>query len=206
MKLMIADDHPIVLSGIKTLILNHTNAFQVVAEVTDVKMLFEKLKEHTIDILITDYSMPNSEYVDGITMIKQLQRQYPSLKVIVFTQMANPALLNALITEGVNGLLLKQDILSDIHRVLDIVKRNERYLSPSVNFLLLNQKNHSTSPTVKELEVLRMLASGMTVSKIAEHTNRSIKTISTQKKRAMTKLGLESDSAIYEYIKENNMI
>lgn len=203
---MIADDHPIVLSGIKTLILNHTNAFQVVAEVTDVKMLFEKLKEHTIDILITDYSMPNSEYVDGITMIKQLQRQYPSLKVIVFTQMANPALLNALITEGVNGLLLKQDILSDIHRVLDIVKRNERYLSPSVNFLLLNQKNHSTSPTVKELEVLRMLASGMTVSKIAEHTNRSIKTISTQKKRAMTKLGLESDSAIYEYIKENNMI
>lgn len=203
---MIADDHPIVLSGIKTLILNHTNAFQVVAEVTDVKMLFEKLKEHTIDILITDYSMPNSEYVDGITMIKQLQRQYPSLKVIVFTQMANPALLNALVTEGVNGLLLKQDILSDIHRVLDIVKRNERYLSPSVNFLLLNQKNHSTSPTVKELEVLRMLASGMTVSKIAEHTNRSIKTISTQKKRAMTKLGLESDSAIYEYIKENNMI
>lgn len=205
MNLMIADDHPIVLSGIKELIRNN-NTFQIVAEATDTKTLFERLQEHIIDILITDYSMPNSEHIDGITMIKKLQREYPSLKIIVFTQMANPALLNALVIAGVDGILLKKDILSDIHRVLNVVKNNQKYLSESVNSLLPNQGKNTLYPSVKELEVLRMLASGMSVSKIAEHTNRSIKTISTQKKKAMDKLGLESNNEIYEYMRENNMI
>ncbi|EKO3929209.1 response regulator, partial [Vibrio metschnikovii] len=182
---------------------NYNNNFQVVAEVTDVKTLFEKLQDHEIDILITDYCMPHSEHIDGMSMIKKLQREYPSLKIIVFTQMANPALLNTLVIAGVNGVLLKKDILSDIHRVLDVIKNNGRYLSKGVNCLITNQENNTLS--IKELEVLRMLASGMSVSKIAEHTNRSIKTISTQKKRAMAKLGLENNSDIYEYMKENNM-
>lgn len=206
MNLMIADDHPIVLSGIRTLIENHSHGLQIVAEATNVEMLFQQLKLYKIDILITDYSMPHSDYVDGITMIKNIQRYYPSLKVIVLTQMGNPALLKTLVTLGVHGLLLKKDILSDINHVISMVKSGERYLSQSVSSLLLNQTNTPSQPTTKELEVLRMLSSGMSVSEIAEHTNRSIKTISTQKKKAMNKLCLESDSAIYEYVKNSNLI
>lgn len=203
---MIADDHPIVLSGIKTLIEHHSNDFHVVVEAIDVKTLLSNLKQYDIDILITDYSMPHSDYVDGLAMIQKIQRQHPLLKIIVLTQMANPALLNALIESGVSGLLLKKDILSDIHQVLTMVKSGERYISHSINSLLLNQKTNSSQPTAKELEVLRMLSSGMSVSEIAVYANRSIKTISTQKKKAMNKLGLESDSAIYEYVINSNLI
>lgn len=203
---MIADDHPIVLSGIKTLIEHCGNDFHVVAEATDVKILLSQLKQYDIDILITDYSMPHSDYVDGLAMIKKIQRQHPLLKIIVLTQMANPALLNTLIESGVSGLLLKKDILSDIHQVLTMVKSGERYISQSINNLLLNQKTNSSQPTARELEVLRMLSTGMSVSEIAVYTNRSIKTISTQKKKAMNKLGLDSDSAIYEYVKNSNLI
>lgn len=206
MNIMIADDHPIVLSGIKTLIEHRGHDFNVVAEATEVKTLLSQLKQYDIDILITDYSMPNSDYVDGIAMVKKIQRQHPLLKIIVLTQMANPALLNALIESGVSGLLLKKDILSDIHQVLTMVKSGQRYISQNINNLLLNQKNNSLQPTAKELEVLRMLSTGMSVSEVAVYANRSIKTISTQKKKAMTKLGLESDSAIYEYVKNSNLI
>ncbi len=205
MKIIIADDHPIILSGVRALIESNNNDCQIVAEATDVQELFNQLKEHTnVDVLITDYSMPLSDYTDGIDMIKKIQRLYPFLKIIVFTQMANPGLLSTLVELNINGLLLKKDMLSDIDKVLTTIQSGKKYLSSSVKSLLVHKKNHSSIQlSTKELEVLRMFSNGMSVSEIAKNTNRSVKTISTQKKRAMIKLGLESNSEIYEYIKNS---
>ncbi|WP_100754180.1 response regulator [Vibrio salilacus] len=201
MKVMIADDHPIVLSGVKALIENQNKGFKIIAEATSVEALFKTLSKEKIDILITDYSMPNNDYVDGIAMINKIKREHHNIKIIVLTQMTNTALLNSLVRSGIDGVLLKKDVLTDIHHVISVVKNGGKYISPSVSNLILSRQRTLTEPSPKELEVLRLFSSGMSVSKIAIHTNRSIKTISTQKKQAMIKLGLEHDSEIYEYIK-----
>ncbi|OOF24159.1 hypothetical protein BZJ18_13565 [Salinivibrio sp. IB872] len=200
-RIMIADDHPIVLSGVKALIENQSTESNIVAEATSADDIFKKLTKETIDTLITDYSMPNAEQVDGIAMLKKVKREHPTIKIIVLTQMTNTALLNSLVSLGVDGVLLKKDILSDIHHVLSVVKKGEKYISPSVSNLLIGRQQALSEPSPRELEVLRLYSAGMTVSKIADYTNRSIKTISTQKKQAMNKLGLENDLDIYEYIK-----
>lgn len=204
MKVMIADDHPIILSGVKALIESKNKGFKVIAEATSVEAIFKTLSKEKIDILITDYSMPNNNYVDGIAMINKIKRDH-NIKIIVLTQMTNPALLNSLVRSDIEGVLLKRDVLTDIHHVLSVVKNGEKYISSSVSNLIIGRQQTLTEPSTKELEVLRLFSSGMSVSKIAAHTNRSIKTISTQKKQAMNKLGLESDSAIFEYMGKSNL-
>ncbi|WP_439437695.1 response regulator [Salinivibrio costicola] len=123
MKILIADDHPIVLSGVKALIQSQDTSFDIVAEATSVDDIFKKLAKKTIDTLITDYSMPNTDQVDGMAMLKRVKRDYPTIKLIVLTQLTNSALLHSLVSLGVDGILLKKDILSDIHHVLAEVKK-----------------------------------------------------------------------------------
>ena len=102
-KIILADDHPLILTGIRSLIDQITPKCEVIAEAYQVSDLLNLLQQHHCDLLITDFSMPGDTRSDGMVMIQQLRRDYPNLPIIVLTQIQNSAILQSLIQAGVKA-------------------------------------------------------------------------------------------------------
>lgn len=209
-KIILADDHPLILTGIRSLIAQHQPGCEIVAEAHQVSELFKTLQQHQCNLLITDFSMPGDSRSDGLVMLQNLKRSYPGLSIIVLTQIQNAGIFQALLQLGVSGILLKKAVISELSDAIRHVLSGQKYLGHSVKMLLAESgmvnPSQSQQLTPRESEVVRLLASGMSVSQVAEYLNRSIKTISTQKKSAMQRLGLHSDSALFQYAKEKGLV
>ncbi|WP_429124700.1 response regulator [Aeromonas allosaccharophila] len=208
-KIILADDHPLILTGIRSLIDQITPHCEVIAEAYQVSELLKSLQQHHCDLLITDFSMPGDTRCDGMVMIQQLRRDYPNLPIIVLTQIQNSAILQSLIQVGVNGLILKKSVINELADAIRQILLGHRYIGPAVNMLLadagVSSQGNISPLTPKESEVVRLLASGMSVSEVADYLHRSVKTISTQKKSAMVRLGITSDSALFDYAKSSGL-
>ncbi|MEH8147234.1 response regulator transcription factor [Aeromonas hydrophila] len=209
-KIILADDHPLILAGIRSLIAEGQPGCEIVAEAHQVTELLKTLRQHTCDLLITDFSMPGDSRCDGLVMIQQLIRDHPSLPIIVLTQVQNAGILQSLIHTGIRGVLLKKSVLSELSDAINHVLAGQEYIGSSVKQLLaeggLLHNNPQTQLTPKESEVVRLLSSGMSVTQVAQYLNRSIKTISTQKKNAMLRLGIKSDSELFFYAKKSGLL
>ena len=208
-KIILADDHPLILTGIRSLIDQITPHCEVIAEAYQVSELLKSLQQHHCDLLITDFSMPGDTRCDGLVMIQQLRRDYPNLPIIVLTQIQNSAILQSLIQVGVNGLILKKSVINELADAIRQILLGHRYIGPAVNMLLadagVSSQGNISPLTPKESEVVRLLASGMSVSEVADYLHRSVKTISTHKKSAMIRLGISSDSALFDYAKSSGL-
>ncbi|VTM11676.1 DNA-binding capsular synthesis response regulator RcsB [Klebsiella pneumoniae] len=191
MNVIIADDHPIVLFGIRKS-LEQIEWVNVVGEFEDSTALINNLPKLDAHVLITDLSMPGDKYGDGITLIKYIKRHFPDLSIIVLTMNNNPAILSAVLDLDIEGIVLKQGAPTDLPKALAALQKGKKFTPESVSRLLekisaSGYGDKRLSP--KESEVLRLFAEGFLVTEIAKKLNRSIKTISSQKKSAMMKLG-----------------
>ncbi|HAH8378550.1 TPA: transcriptional regulator RcsB [Escherichia coli] len=178
MNVIIADDHPIVLFGIRKS-LEQIEWVNVVGEFEDSTALINNLPKLDAHVLITDLSMPGDKYGDGITLIKYIKRHFPSLSIIVLTMNNNPAILSAVLDLDIEGIVLKQGAPTDLPKALAALQKGKKFTPESVS---------------------RLFAEGFLVTEIAKKLNRSIKTISSQKKSAMMKLGVENDIALLNYL------
>ena len=197
MNVIIADDHPIVLFGIRKS-LEQIEWVNVVGEFEDSTALINNLPKLDAHVLITDLSMPGDKYGDGITLIKYIKRHFPSLSIIVLTM-----ILSAVLDLDIEGIVLKQGAPTDLPKALAALQKGKKFTPESVSRLLEKISaggygDKRLSP--KESEVLRLFAEGFLVTEIAKKLNRSIKTISSQKKSAMMKLGVENDIALLNYL------
>lgn len=209
-RIILADDHPIVRSGVRTLLENHAQV-TVVADVGSPAELVEAIHSHPCDMVLTDFSMPGGQVADGLHMLGLIHRRWPTLPVIVLTMVNNAGVLNSILATGVRGLLGKSDALTELALAVQAVSHGRDYLSAGVRKVLdiaRSGNNLSAQPVLskRETEVLRLFASGFTVSEIASQLSRSVKTISRQKMDAMAKLGLKSDLDVYAYAREHGML
>lgn len=208
-KIILADDHPIILTGVRSLMAEMQPSCDIVAEANNVSELWRTLEQHECDLLITDFSMPNDDNVDGMAMIKLLRRKYPNLPIIVLTQVHNLGVLQALLQIGIQGLLLKKSVIAELEKTVKKVLLGSVYIGETVRELLneqgINQYAIPVELSLKEIEVVRLLANGMSVTQVASYLHRSVKTISTQKTSAMQKLGLKSDSELFHYAQQQGL-
>ncbi|AHX12707.1 response regulator receiver protein [Dyella jiangningensis] len=210
LRIILADDHPIVRSGVRTLLENHSQT-SVVADVSSPAELIEAIHAHPCDIVLTDFSMPGGQVADGLHMLGLIRRRWPTLPVIVLTMVNNAGVLNAILATGVRGLLGKSDALTELTLAVQAVSHGRDYLSSAIRKTLDIARagaSLSAQPVLskRETEVLRLFASGFTVSEIASQLKRSVKTISRQKMDGMAKLGLKSDLDVYAYAREHGML
>lgn len=206
MRVVIADDHSFVRLGMRTFI-NASSQCEVVAEADGVDSLMNVLSNTPCDLLITDFSMPGGQQADGLKMLNTLHRLYPAMPVILVTMVTGVATARAVLAQGVMGIVAKNTSASELPAAINAVRLGRRYISEFLRERLDNADNQlGESPlSVKELEVVRMLANGMTVSEIAQQVKRSVSTISKQKNMAMLRLGIRTDVGLFAYARDSGI-
>lgn len=207
MRVIIADDHPVVRIGLRMLI-DLNSACVVVGEADGPDSLLNLLSTTPCDLLVTDFSMPGDLQSDGLKMLSRVRRGYPNMPIVLVTMFANVTTLRAAFAQGVMAIIAKGASAKELPMAIKSVGDGRRFISESLRAVLLqtDAEAQSASLSAKELEVVRMLASGMTVSEIAGYFKRSVSTISKQKSMAMQRLGISTDVDLFAYARESGMV
>lgn len=207
-RLILADDHPALLSGLKHE-LSAIPTLEILGTAVDSGGLIEILDSSDCDILVTDYVMPGGTYGDGIGLLSYLRRTYPLLKIVVFTTLDNPALMQELAKLGINALLSKTQHTNQLISAIHAVYAGSNYFltdAADSGRVGVAQKPTSNHPMSKrELEVIRLYVSGLSVNEIAEQLHRTKQTISSQKASAMRKLGISRDADLFRFAFESGL-
>jgi DNA-binding NarL/FixJ family response regulator len=202
-KVLLVDDHMVVLEGIKRLISEQPD-FEVVGTASDGLEAIRKAKVLKPDIVIMDIGMPN---VDGVRATYEIKRRDERIKIIVFTMYTDMALVVSLYREGISGYVLKGEPISDLITALKAAKDGGTYFSAVINETIrehMEQLEMGDAKSAREVqdgiallsirekEVFPLLADGKTIKEIAERLCISPKTVETHKYNIMEKLGADS--------------
>lgn len=196
-RIILADDHPAILAGIHHE-LRALPSFDIVGLARNAQELIKLVESSPCDVLVTDYAMPDGEFRDGMALISYLQANHPTLKIIVFTTLDNPALSASLKEKGVRAVVNKASdsslLAATIKSVYACTERSGK-----------QTKIMESQLSVREEEVVRLFVSGLSINEIAERLNRTKQTISSQKTNAMLKLGLTRDADLFRFALETGL-
>lgn len=208
-QIVIADDHPIVLAGIRDVI-DRDPSLQVVGQAQTPAALVELARTLSPAIIITDYNMPGDDTLgDGIKLISYLRRNFPDTQVLILTMVSNPSLITEMYRAGASGVVRKSGDLQELIVALIALRAQRIYRSPELPREQATPEAGEAASTAalspREFEVIRLFAGGMTVNDIAKLLNRSSKTVSAQKISGMRKLGTKSDQDLISYCLESDL-
>jgi two-component system capsular synthesis response regulator RcsB len=212
---LVADDHPLVLAAVGKE-LSGTHKIHVVKSVLSGAELLKALMEMQIDLVVTDFVMPlpgaGSSRDDGLPLLAYIRRQYPRTLIVVFTMISNGGLLTKILDLGIHAVVGKIEppgaLTEACVRVLEGAKTP--ILGRSVAQRLgvhrdtVPTKSSRLSP--RELEVVRLFASGLSLTEIAQRISRAVTTVATQKQTAMRKLNLQSNADLIRYATAEGLI
>ncbi|HBP0060113.1 TPA: response regulator transcription factor [Pseudomonas aeruginosa] len=190
--LVIADSFPVMQWALQRY-LSEECGRQVLAVVGDSDSLVERLADLPPEsILITELGLPGQRSRDGIHLVEWLTRHCPQMKVMVYSVFSAPLLAKAVLRSGASAYISKRSPLETLKAALECMALGQTFLDPG-----LHPQRHTGKPlSPTEVDILRRLARGDTVSEIAQRTMLSVSTISTHKKNAMVKIGLNSDAEL----------
>ncbi|MFP6463730.1 response regulator [Pseudomonas aeruginosa] len=190
--LVIADSFPVMQWALQRY-LSEECGRQVLAVVGDSDSLVECLADLPPEsILITELGLPGQRSRDGIHLVEWLTRHCPQMKVMVYSVFSAPLLAKAVLRSGASAYISKRSPLETLKAALECMALGQTFLDPG-----LHPQRHTGKPlSPTEVDILWRLARGDTVSEIAQRTMRSVSTISTHKKNAMVKIGLNSDAEL----------
>ncbi|HCT4486627.1 TPA: response regulator transcription factor [Pseudomonas aeruginosa] len=190
--LVIADSFPVMQWALQRY-LSEECGRQVLAVVGDSDSLVERLADLPPEsILITELGLPGQRSRDGIHLVEWLTRHCPQMKVMVYSVFSAPLLAKTVLRSGASAYISKRSPLETLKAALECMALGQTFLDPG-----LHPQRHTGKPlSPTEVDILRRLARGDTVSEIAQRTMRSVSTISTHKKNAMVKIGLNSDAEL----------
>lgn len=202
-KVLIADDHPMILMGIREEV-ERNALLEVVGEAHNstelVKMLINLRQLNELPhIVIADYSMPgDSNYGDGMRLVEYLLRHFSNVRLIIYTMVSNHLIISSLQDLGVTAVVLKSQPLSELRQTLEhVVNRRAVLPAPNVGNAVEDKIGSKVEKlSAREFEVLRHFVTGMSLNEIAKMLSRSEKTISAQKVSGMRKLNARSDQEL----------
>nr|WP_283818015.1 response regulator transcription factor [Bradyrhizobium jicamae] len=199
-----ADDHPLVLAGMKAL-LEPVEDIAIVGEATDGKTALDIIGQERPDIAVLDISLP---IVGGIELAQRISAQFPHVLLLALTVHEDRAYVQPMLQAGARGYLLKRSAADELVRAIRAIAEGGVYLDPAIAEKALpsasgdNALSENTARlelTPREAEVLRFIAQGFSNKEIAARIEVSIKTVETHKSRAVEKLGLYTRADIVRY-------
>lgn len=189
-KVLIIEDHVLVLDGIKSL-LAMVPSFSVVAQVEDGLQAYQVCQDCSPDLVLIDLGLPG---MDGIDVIRQLKRRWPALAIVVLTANATEYKAGEAIAAGALGYVLKKSTRQVFLAALQTVLMGKRFIDPSLNEQQLSiaqqegQRAESVMLTRRERQILKLIAEGGRNRDIAERLAISLKTVETHRLNLMRKL------------------
>ena len=204
-RVVLADDHPVVLAGIRAL-LNADPEVELVGEATDGGEALPMIRAVAPDVAVIDVSMPG---LNGLDLTERLARECPDTRVLVLTVHEDAAYVQPLLKAGARGYLLKRSAADDLLRAVRAVASGGVYLDPSIaGHALADPSGADGRPgtaegreplSPRESETLRLIAQGFSNKEIARRIDVSVKSVETYKARAADKLGLRTRAEIIRY-------
>lgn len=192
-RVMVVDDHRAVIEGIKG-ILHDLSEFEIVGDAVHGRQAIKRIESLQPDIIIMDISMPN---LNGLDATLQIKKRHPNIKIIVYTMHSESEYVIGLFKAGVSGYVLKGSPLSELVLALKAVHQKGTYFSASTQMILQQyikgletglKKDAFESLSLREREVLQLLAEGHSIKEIAVQLCVSPKTVETHKYNMMAKL------------------
>jgi len=196
-RIILADDHPAVISGVRKYI-GQMPGHTVVATASSTAELSARLQDTPCDMLITEFSLPINRIGGGCILFNQLKSDHPRIALVVLTMIDIPAVLYQISNSGVKGLVHKSDELTELGRAVLEGSPDLPYIGKAVR-LLLRRGPSGKLPTRREIEVLKMYVVGNSLREIAFRLHKSVKTVGLQRASAMRKMGLRNDIELGRY-------
>ena len=207
-RIAVVDDHAIVRQGLKALIDSNEN-LELVAESDGTSNLLDMCLNANPDLLMLDITLTNT---NGIEIIKQIKKELPKLPILVFSMHDENLYAVYAIKAGAAGYLHKNQSFEKYIEAIQTVLNGKKYLSPTMVQLLADRihsgddENPQDKLSFREFQTLKMLASGLTVSDIAEKLFLSVKTISMYRSRILQKLKLKNNSELISFAIKNKLL
>jgi two-component system, NarL family, invasion response regulator UvrY len=200
-KVLITDDHPVVRRGIRQ-ILEDEERISLIHEACNGKELLERLREQQYDVILLDISLPGRS---GLELISQVKKVQQSAAVLILSIYSEDMYAIKALKSGASGYLTKTSAPEELISAIKRVSTGERYISTSLietltdSVLSQSKEPMYQSLSVREMEVLNLIASGKTVGQIASELSLSPKTISTYRQRLLEKLRLHTTADLIRF-------
>ena len=210
LRVLIADDHTIVRSGVR-LLLEAEPDFLVVGEALNGKEALAMAESLQPDVILMDITMP---VVDGLEATRRIKARWPDIKVLVLTMHRSEEYFFEMLKAGASGYILKGAETGDLIHAVRVVGQGEVFLYPTMasklvgDYLNRVNKNTETSPSLsqREKEILRMVAEGYSNKEIAEELVVSPSTVHSHRSNLMIKLGMGNRRELIQYARQHGII
>jgi len=213
-KVIIAEDHTIVRKGLCALLQGEPD-IEVIGEAENGREAIKIVEKHLPDVVVMDIAMPG---LNGLETTRQLKKRYPRLKILILTMHDNEEYIFETLRAGAAGYLIKRSAPNELISAIKSVYRDESFLSPAVSKKVIEgfvQSGGQTGIkkdedfvklTLREREVLQLIAEGNSNREIARVLHISIKTVESHKAHIMEKLGIHNIAELTQYAIRKGLI
>jgi len=207
-KVLIVDDHAVVRQGLKT-ILAEISGVQVAGEASNSVDALRLIRTHSWGLVLLDISLPGKS---GLELLKVIKTEQPTTPVLVLSMYPEDQYALRVLKSGADGYLTKESAPDQLVHAVRKVASGGKYISQAVAEKMAGDLVANRPGTLhdalsnREFEILRMIASGKTLTQIAEDIRLSVKTVSTYRTRIMAKTGLQNNAEITHYAIRNGLV
>jgi len=215
-KVAIADDHPLVREGLKTMLNNSPEAgISLVGEVESGTDLVQLLSEVEVDVVLMDISMPD---MDGLQATRQIKQQHPLVKVLMLSMLEDERFVVEAMQAGANGYLTKTVSRKELIRAIHITAGGEVYIGTHISLNLLGkipfggskmpmpEDTPESNLTKRELEVLSLIAQGLTTTQMAVKLFTSKRTIESHRQHLLEKTNSKNTASLIAYAATHHLL
>jgi DNA-binding NarL/FixJ family response regulator len=207
-RVILADDHPLILQGLRSLL---EADCEVVGVVADGRSLVETASRLHPEVIVLDISLP---LLNGIDAARQIKKELPETKIVFLTMHANPAYLKEALAAGANGFVLKTSAGEELPGAIQDALRNRIHVTPGFGEEIVEQFERRPQSsarsqsvlTVRQREILQLVAEGRTAKEIAGILNVSLQTVAFHKYQIMNKLGMRTTAELTKYAMQEGLV
>jgi DNA-binding NarL/FixJ family response regulator len=206
-RIAIADDHQIVIDGLK-LLLSHHDHFVIVAEATNGRDMLEILNHTKVDILMVDVMMPE---MDGYELSMRVRKEHPEVKILALSMNSEGLYIDKMIENArINGYLLKTTGKDELILAIETIMEGNDYFTPDVltelnSFRKIKKENQLMNLTARELEIIGCMRRNLTNKQIADQLFISERTVETHRKNIFRKTNTHSVLSLMDFLKRQKI-
>lgn len=212
-KLIITDDHKMFREGIKN-ILNDREDIEVLYEAGSGEELLEKLSQQTADVILMDINMPG---INGIETSKIIKKKYPNTHILALSTSDDDNYIIEMLNTGAKGYVLKSTGMEELISAIKTVAKGDSYFCKEASNVIINQLNTSKAGkkqksfsdiplTEREIEILKLIAEGLTNKEIADRLFISVRTVDTHRRNLHQKLNIKNTAGLINYAVKNKIL